>query len=273
MKKIIFLLTTAVLLTLPLVISVDAAASVPSADGIYEVPIQLWHATKDQESMGNQYVVKTARIEVANGKKTITVASQKDVSDLKFWYYTDGSVEGATAEATKVRNVIIGGATYTAGYSFPLPTDEAYVGVKFKASIMPVKPSARIKLDYAHAKLISPHATAATKTPAATQNQQPAKTEPVSRQIPTNYAAPITEHTTGVTESLLTSSLTAMSAAGEISELPVTESAISESGQAQDVLNNQNPQISTRAWIAIPIIILIVIVSAFAAIAILKKKR
>lgn len=42
-------------------------------DGIYEVPIWLWHATKDQASMAAQSLNSTARIVVKNGVKTMYI--------------------------------------------------------------------------------------------------------------------------------------------------------------------------------------------------------
>ena len=42
-------------------------------DGIYEVPVWLWHATKDQASMAAQSLNSTARIVVKNGVKTMYI--------------------------------------------------------------------------------------------------------------------------------------------------------------------------------------------------------
>lgn len=117
-------------------------------DGTYTVSIQLWHAEKDEESMGNSFVAPIAQIHVENGQKTITVVSKESVDNFQFWYYTDGSVTGETAEAQMQENVEIGGTAYPLGFTFPLVTDDEYVGVKFQASIMPISPSARVKIDY-----------------------------------------------------------------------------------------------------------------------------
>lgn len=124
-------------------------------DGTYTVSIQLWHAEKDEESMGNSFVAPIAQIHVENGQKTITVVSKESVDNFQFWYYTDGSVTGETAEAQMQENVAIGGTTYPLGFTFPLVTDDEYVGVKFQASIMPISPSARVKIDYSTLQPVS----------------------------------------------------------------------------------------------------------------------
>lgn len=274
MKRPLAFFAVAVMLALQLTSNIFAASGAPSADGIYEVPIQLWHASKDKESMGNKYVVQTARLAVKNGKKTITVAAGQDVSDLKFWYYTDGSVEGNTAEATKVSNVKIGGTTYAAGYTFTLPTDSEYVGVKFKASIMPVTPSARIKLDYANAKLISKSNDAATtsaKSPDATKKAQPAKTDSATKALaPAETASPVT----GEASSLMAAVSEAASVEGaELVSAPEPGSAESTASESvEDALSQRGEEGSMR-WIAIPIIVLIVIAGAFAAVVVVKKKK
>lgn len=274
MKRLLAFFVVAVMLALQLTSNVLAASGAPSADGIYEVPIQLWHASKDKESMGNKYVVKTARLAVKDGKKTITVAAGQDVSDLKFWYYTDGSVEGNTAEATKVSNVKIGGATYAAGYTFTLPTDSEYVGVKFKASIMPVTPSARIKLDYANAKLISKSNAAPTtivKSPDAIKKAQPAKTDAATKALaPAETASPVT----GEASSLMAAVSEAASVEGaELVSAPETGSAESTvTENAKDALS-QNGEDGSMRWIAIPIVVLIVIAGAFAAVVVVRKKK
>ncbi len=48
---------------------ISAFAALPTADGIYSVPVTLYHAEKDKTSMGNKYIVQTALITVRDGKK------------------------------------------------------------------------------------------------------------------------------------------------------------------------------------------------------------
>ena len=148
MRKICkYLVTTVFSVSLLLSAFVFAFAAVPTENGTYSVPVTLYHSEKDKESMGNKYIHQTALITVENGNKTITVVAD-GVDNLTFSYYTNGSVEGETKEATTVKNVKIGNDTYAVGYSFPLVTDNEYVGVKFKAPIMPMSPSARLKINY-----------------------------------------------------------------------------------------------------------------------------
>ena len=148
MKKSLRFITGIILLAvLMLNAGIFAFAAVPTADGIYSVPVTLYHSEKDKESMGNKYIVQTALITVKDGRKTITVVAD-GVDGLTFSYYTNGTVEGETAEAKKESNIEIDGKTYNEGFSFPLVTDNQYVGVKFKAPIMPMSPSARLKIDY-----------------------------------------------------------------------------------------------------------------------------
>ena len=133
----------------------QTAMAAATDDGTYKVSIQLWHAEKDEESMGNSFIAPVAQIKVENGQKTITVVSSESVDNFQFWYYIDGSVNGETAAAQMQENVVINGTTYPIGFTFPLVTDAEYVGVKFQASIMPISPSARVKIDYSTLQPVS----------------------------------------------------------------------------------------------------------------------
>ena len=133
----------------------QTAMAAATDDGTYKVSIQLWHAEKDEESMGNSFIAPVAQIKVENGQKTITVVSSESVDNFQFWYYIDGSVNGETAAAQMQENVVINGKTYPIGFTFPLVTDAEYVGVKFQASIMPISPSARVKIDYSTLQPVS----------------------------------------------------------------------------------------------------------------------
>ena len=42
-------------------------------DGVYEIPVALWHATENRESMAAKSLNSTARIVVKNGKKTVYI--------------------------------------------------------------------------------------------------------------------------------------------------------------------------------------------------------
>lgn len=134
--------------------SFSAFAMGPSKDGVYEVPIEMWHAEKERTSMGDSYIVHTALLTVDGDEKTLTIAPAKTTSDMQFWYYKDGSVEGDTVEVGQKKNVEIDGTEYETAFEFPIKSDNEFVGVKFAASAMPLSPSARIKIDYDSAKRI-----------------------------------------------------------------------------------------------------------------------
>ena len=132
----------------------SAFAMGPSKDGVYEVPIEMWHAEKERTSMGDSYIVHTALLTVDGKEKTLTIAPAETTSDMQFWYYKDGSVEGDTVEVEQKNNVEIDGTEYETAFEFPIKSDNEFVGVKFAASAMPLSPSARIKIDYDSAKKV-----------------------------------------------------------------------------------------------------------------------
>lgn len=163
----------------------------------YEVPITLIHAEKDKTSMGDKYIYNTALIEVEGKTKYLTMVTDSNVKNLNFWYYNDGSVSGDTTDAQIVNNIEIDGKTFSVGYRFPLCGDEQLVGVKFSASIMPMTPSARVKIDYDNAKEIA-SVVQSTESATTQQTTQTATTgvtttkaiettaaEPTSVQTPT----------------------------------------------------------------------------------------
>lgn len=164
MKKSLSVVSAIIIM---LTLTVFAYASFENGD-LYEVPITMIHAEKDKTSMGDKYILNTALIEVKNGTKYLTMVTDSEVKNLNFWYYKNGSVEGETIEAEKTYNVKIDGKTYELGYRFPLMGEEQLAGVKFSASVMPMTPSARIKIDYNSAKLISRVTTTKSTTTTST---------------------------------------------------------------------------------------------------------
>ena len=117
--------------------SFSAFAMGPSKDGVYEVPIEMWHAEKERTSMGDSYIVHTALLTVDGDEKTLTIAPAETTSDMQFWYYKDGSVEGDTVEVEQKKNVEIDGTEYETAFEFPIKSDNEFVCVKFAASAMP----------------------------------------------------------------------------------------------------------------------------------------
>lgn len=177
--------------------SFSAFAMGPSKDGVYEVPIEMWHAEKERTSMGDSYIVHTALLTVDGDKKTLTIAPAETTSDMQFWYYKDGSVEGDTVEVEQKNNVEIDGTEYETAFEFPIKSDNEFVGVKFAASAMPLSPSARIKIDYDSAKRIGDvkkETTTQKATTTTTTTTAPATTEPTTEpkeETVKNKKAPI----------------------------------------------------------------------------------
>lgn len=177
--------------------SFSAFAMGPSKDGVYEVPIEMWHAEKERTSMGDSYIVHTALLTVDGDEKTLTIAPAETTSDMQFWYYKNGSVEGDTVEVEQKNNVEIDGTEYETAFEFPIKSDNEFVGVKFAASAMPLSPSARIKIDYDSAKRIGDvkkETTTKKATTTTTTTTAPATTEPTTEskeETVKNKKAPI----------------------------------------------------------------------------------
>lgn len=155
MSKKLSLILSVFVLTFSLMCSAASTFAMgPSKDGVYEVPIEMWHAEKERTSMGDSYIVHTALLTVDGNEKTLTIAPAETSSDMQFWYYTDGSVKGDTKEVSQSSAVEIDGKKYDVAFEFPIKSDNEFVGVKFAASAMPLSPSARIKIDYDSAKKV-----------------------------------------------------------------------------------------------------------------------
>lgn len=187
-KKLSISLTAIVFALALTCTSFCAFAMGPSKDGVYEVPIEMWHAEKERTSMGDSYIVHTALLTVDGDEKTLTIAPAETTSDMQFWYYKDGSVDGDTVEVEQKNNVEIDGTEYEAAFEFPIKSDNEFVGVKFAASAMPLSPSARIKIDYDSAKRIGDvkketTTKKVTTTTTTTTTTAPTVTEPKEKTV------------------------------------------------------------------------------------------
>ena len=189
-KKLSLILSVFVLIFSLMCSAASAFAMGPSKDGVYEVPIEMWHAEKERTSMGDSYIVHTALLTVDGNEKTLTIAPAKTSSDMQFWYYTDGSVKGDTKEVSKSSAVEIDGEKYDVAFEFPIKSDNEFVGVKFAASAMPLSPSARIKIDYDSAKKIrdvkketTTKKAPTTTTTTTTTTTAPTVTEPKEETV------------------------------------------------------------------------------------------
>lgn len=188
LKKLSISLTALVFALALTCTSFSAFAMGPSKDGVYEVPIEMWHAEKERTSMGDSYIIHTALLTVDGDEKTLTIAPAETTSDMQFWYYKDGSVKGDTVEVKQKNNVEIDGTEYKTAFEFPIKSDNEFVGVKFAASAMPLSPSARIKIDYDSAKRIGDvkeetTTKKATTTTTTTTTTAPTVTEPKEETV------------------------------------------------------------------------------------------
>lgn len=68
-KKLSISLTAIVFALALTCTSFGAFAMGPSEDGVYEVPIEMWHAEKERTSMGDSYIVHTALLTVDGDEK------------------------------------------------------------------------------------------------------------------------------------------------------------------------------------------------------------
>ena len=157
MKKIAAIITAFVML---MSLSVCVFAT-DIGDGTYEVPVVLMHKEDEKESFGNKYVAQTALLEIENGKKSITILLTTDMKGIEFSYYTNGSLEGDVAKGEPVSDVEVAGETYKQGFEIPVMAD-GDIGLQFSVPVMPMSPSARLRIDYSKAVKIS---EAETTTP------------------------------------------------------------------------------------------------------------
>lgn len=271
MKKFLAVLT--IISALIGLMALSAFAAVPTKNGVYEVPVQLKHAEKDTESMGNSYILHTALLEIKNGTKYITIVSDSTVMNLEFSYYTDGSVSGSTQSAEKVENVKIGGKTYSVGYRFPVKGTGQLVGVKFKASIMPISPSARVYIDYDNSVLISSSEEASTLTPTKNPSSASSETKPSTTQNSGQNLTTSSEKNKGVTEK---SSDTIETETVPTSEEPVLNENVSqvileESEAEETTLSTQTQEENnSNGGLIAGIIIAVVIIAGAAATIVIK---
>lgn len=127
-------------------------------DGLYELPVALWHATKDQESMAASSVNETARILVKDGKITVYIYTMPmtfgsitaSLQEMKV-EQSDGSWVNAVVE-TKSSD---GNPTC---FSFSLDKLQQYINVKVNPHVEMMGNSdldARIKFDLTSIKYVS----------------------------------------------------------------------------------------------------------------------
>ena len=160
MKKI-----ASIFMMLVLLVSMSICAFATGlSDGTYEVPVVLMHKENEKESTGNKYIHNKGILTVEKGEMRITILLTTDMDGIEFSYYEDGSLSGDTADATAVSNVELGGNIYGKGFEIPIVAN-GDIGLKFSVPVMPMSPSARLRIDYQNAVSISSEA----KTEATTE--------------------------------------------------------------------------------------------------------
>ena len=196
MKKVL-----SIVIALFILMSVSICVSAADlSDGTYEVPVVLMHKEDNKESFGNKYVAQTALLEIENRKKTVTILLTTNMKGIEFSYYTNGSLEGDVAKGEPVRDIRVAGEIYKQGFEIPIMAD-GDIGLQFSVPVMPMSPSARLRIDYSKAVLITSDETTTVTSQIETTTQIPA-TE-LSTQAPeTTTEVETTEATTNaVTQS------------------------------------------------------------------------
>lgn len=237
-------------------------------DGTYEVPVVLMHKEDEKESFGNKYVAQTALLEVENGNKTITILLTTDMKGIEFSYYTDGSLSGDVAKGTTVSNITVAGKTYKQGFEIPVMAD-GDIGLQFSVPVMPMSPSARLRIDYSKAvKISTTDTTIAPETEAVVTT-----TEPVTQVPETTTETHITTETT-VAPITSTESTTALqpNVSYEETTYTYTTESIQESEANKTISSIVMLIFGTGiATVLLPFLILIVLIVII--ITVVKKKK
>lgn len=235
MKRIISVLMMITLIALSLSFSAFGA---DLTDGTYQVPVTLMHKEDEKESFGARYVASVALLKVEGGKKTITIFLTTDMNGIEFSYYTNGTIDGEVAQATPVSNITVGGNTYEKGFELPIVAD-GDIGLKFSVPVMPMSPSARLRIDYNNAVLISEKESAEETT------------QPVTDETTTQISA---ESTTEKEETTKTETMTETTVQTETAS-SVTETLTTTSATVSQISENSNEKNTS----IVPYIVLFVV--------------
>lgn len=262
MKRIVSLFIAVIML---LSLSLCAIAA-DLGDGVYEVSVVLMHKEDNKESFGNKYVAQTALLEIENGNKTITILLTTDMKGIEFSYYTDGSLSGDVAKGTPVSNITVAGKTYKQGFEIPVMAD-GDIGLRFSVPVMPMSPSARLRIDYSKAvKILTTDTTTAPETEAVVTT-----TENVTQVSETTTETYISTETT-VAPINSTESTTTLQPNVSYEETTYTSESIQESEANKTISSVVMLIFGTGiATVLVPFVILIVLI-VIIVIAVKKKK-
>lgn len=128
------------------------------ADGVYEVPVDLWHASEDKASMAASALLPTSRIVVSDGEATMYIYTQEmqfgtitaSLQELKIVSlarsYTNAVVETKDADGNPI------------SFSFVLPHMNEYLDVLVNPQVALMGNqdiAARLKIDYTAMEKVS----------------------------------------------------------------------------------------------------------------------
>lgn len=154
MKKVISVILAVLMVMSMAAVSAFAAETLP--DGVYEVPFKLWHATKDQASMGNGFLDQTAKVTIDNGKITAEIKPVANTGiDLSAFGFDASKMyvkvdQGNGNYVDSVINKDSRGNPVSA--SLPIPAQQEYTPIKLYIVDAMGEQDARVRLDWANAK-------------------------------------------------------------------------------------------------------------------------
>lgn len=135
-------------------------------DGTYNVPFSLWHATKDQASMGNFSVEQTAKVTIKNGKITAVITNKNLAEEMKDYdlsamLHSNGKkawmkVEDGKGGWNDVKVISKYPDGSTKQIQVPLPSQKTYYKTKSESGTQEMgEVEARLKFDWANAKKVT----------------------------------------------------------------------------------------------------------------------
>lgn len=171
MKKVLSVIMAILMVLSVASVSVLAASKSGSStkklgDGVYEVPFSMWHATKDQASMGNFSVEQTSKVTIKNGKITAIIycknlAEEFKDMDLSAMLHSNGKkawmkVEDGKGGWNDVKVVKTWPDGSQREIEVPLPSQKKFYKTKSESGTKEMgEVEARLKFDWANAKKVS----------------------------------------------------------------------------------------------------------------------
>ena len=142
------------------IMSISAFAKAPTKDGKYNVSFHLWNAEKNEASMGDGFFKHTARLNVKNGKTTMTVYANTKAINQMFKgkkFVLDMRVSNGKGGWTKATATGKSKNGSTTALSFRLPNKKKYVACQVNPHVPQMGNTyvdARLKIDYGTVKAV-----------------------------------------------------------------------------------------------------------------------